>query len=313
MIGLRRAALVAGLAAAIGAAGAAAAQPPKIAITFDDIPAHGPLPQGETRLDIVHRIISALKAHGVDHPFGFFNGGFGVGNPDSPKVVAAWRAAGFALGNHSYSHGHLGQVPLAKFEDDVAKNEPVLKRVGGKSDWRWFRYPFLDEGDTPAKRDGFRSWLGQRGYRVAAVTMSFDDYAWNAPYARCVAKRDRAAIARLEKGYLDAARAEARRVRILSYLTQGREIPYVLLMHLGAFDARMLPRLLDMYQREGFRFVPLPQAERDPFYRFATNLSLAGPTASLGASAAAAGVSVAPAHGPLDTLDTLDTLDEVCR
>jgi hypothetical protein len=38
-------------------------------------------------------------------------------------------------------------------------------------------------------------------------------------------------------------------------------------MHAGAFDARMLPRLLALYQRYGFRFVALDEAERDPAYR----------------------------------------------
>jgi hypothetical protein len=37
-----------------------------------------------------------------------------------------------------------------------------------------------------------------------------------------------------------------------------------LLMHIGAFDARMLPRLLALYKASGFRFVTLPDAARDP-------------------------------------------------
>ena len=41
--------------------------------------------------------------------------------------------------------------------------------------------------------------------------------------------------------------------------------PYVLLMHLRAFDARMLPRLLDQYRRDGAMFVTLEQAQADPF------------------------------------------------
>ena len=36
----------------------------------------------------------------------------------------------------------------------------------------------------------------------------------------------------------------------------GRDIPYVLLLHIGAFDAR----LLASYQSRGFRFVTLVEA-----------------------------------------------------
>jgi hypothetical protein len=46
----------------------------------------------------------------------------------------------------------------------------------------------------------------------------------------------------------------------------GRDIPYVLLLHVGAFSARMMPRLLALYRELGFQFVPLPQAESDPAY-----------------------------------------------
>lgn len=54
-----------------------------------------------------------------------------------------------------------------------------------------------------------------------------------------------------------------------------RDIPYVLLMHIGAFDAEMLSHLLQLYRARGFEFVTLPEAESDKFYRSAVDLSLA--------------------------------------
>jgi peptidoglycan-N-acetylglucosamine deacetylase len=45
-------------------------------------------------------------------------------------------------------------------------------------------------------------------------------------------------------------------------------------MHLGAFDAEMLPPLLRLYRSRGFQFVTLPEAERDEFYREDTDLHL---------------------------------------
>jgi len=44
----------------------------------------------------------------------------------------------------------------------------------------------------------------------------------------------------------------------------GRTPPDILLMHIGAFDARMLPRPLALYKANGFRFVTLPRAAKDP-------------------------------------------------
>ena len=78
-----------------------------------------------------------------------------------------------------------------------------------EGDWRWFRYPFLAEGDQPEKRTAIRVFLADRGYRVAAVTMSFSDYAYNEPYARCRAKGDETTIARMEAAWLEGARTRS--------------------------------------------------------------------------------------------------------
>jgi len=38
-------------------------------------------------------------------------------------------------------------------------------------------------------------------------------------------------------------------------------------MHVGAFDARMLPELLARYRAKGVQFISLPDAMSDPAYR----------------------------------------------
>ena len=70
----------------------------------------------------------------------------------------------------------------------------------------------------------------------------------------------------LEGLYMQAARESIVYFRLVSHTAYGRDIPYVLLLHISPFEARMLPRLLDLYRQEGFRFVSLPNAEGDPVY-----------------------------------------------
>ena len=81
------------------------------------------------------------------------------------------------------------------------------------------------------------------------------------------------AIETLKETYLEAADKSIDYYRELSQRLYGRDIPYVLLMHIGALDAEMLPRLLDLYKSHGFEFVTLQQAESDEFYRTSTDLS----------------------------------------
>jgi peptidoglycan-N-acetylglucosamine deacetylase len=248
----------------------------QIAITFDDLPAHSVLPPGETRMDVARAIVKALRDAGVPPTYGFVNGVRIEENPGDAEVLNLWRAAGNPLGNHTWSHMNLNSHALEDFEADALRNEPVIKTRMAAEDWRWFRFPNLAEGDTAEKRNGARSFLQKHGYKVAAVTMSFGDYLWNEPYARCAAKNDEASIQKLEATYLEAAEKDADYRRQASKTLFGHDIPYVLLMHIGAFDARMLPRLLEMYKRKGFHFVSLESAESDPFYANDLDLHLSG-------------------------------------
>jgi len=270
---------------------------PTIALTFDDIPAHGPLPVGETRLDVANALIAALRAAHAP-AFGFVNGGFELGNPLSAKVMAAWRAAGLPLGNHTYNHPSLNQISAADFLAQVGDDEATIAPLMKGRDWRWFRYPFLDEGDTPAKQAAVRTWLAAHHYRIAAVTNDFSDWGWNDVYAGCVAKGDPAIIDRLEHDFLQAARESALNSRRLSRQLYHRDVPQVLLMHMGAFSAYMLPRVLDLYRALGFRFVTLARAESDPFYAAAANPRLPGPSPTFEDAAIARNIPV-PASFPM--------------
>jgi lysophospholipase L1-like esterase len=246
----------------------------KMAFTFDDLPAHSALPPGVTRLDVANKIIAAMREANLPPVYGFVNGKLVEDKPEDSAVLAAWKAAGNPVANHTWSHQHLSQQTVAEFTTEVTKNESLLSKLMGEGDWHWFRYPFLDEGETPEKRAAARKVLAQRGYKVAAVTMSFADYMFNEPYARCKAKGDNTAIALLENAYLAAADENVSRFREMSQKAYGRDIPYVLLMHIGAFDAEMLPRLLNLYRARGFEFVTLEEAECDEFYRVSTDLNL---------------------------------------
>jgi len=258
---------IAPLVAAATTMGAAqAATPVKMALTFDDLPAHSALPPGVSRIDVAGRLLAAFHDAGTGPVYGFVNGVHEEREPDSVGVLSLWRAAGHPLANHTWSHLDLNTHSLAEWEADLVRNEPLLERHMAGQDWRWLRYPFLSEGETPEKHVAARKLLKAHGYRIASVTMSFGDYAWNEPYARCMAKGDAAAVASLEASYLKAAKDSLDYSRGLSATLYGRDIPYVLLMHAGAFDARVMPRLLKMYQDNGVKFVSLEEAERDKFY-----------------------------------------------
>jgi peptidoglycan-N-acetylglucosamine deacetylase len=246
----------------------------QMAITFDDLPAHSALPPGETRIDVASKILAALRDAHLPPTYGFVNGARVEDQPGDAAVLQTWRDAGNPLGDHTWSHMNLHQHSLEEFEADVKRNQPVLSKFMNGEHWHWFRFPFLAEGDTPEKQAGIRTFLGQQGYKIAAVTMSFGDYQWNEPYARCKAEGDEKAVAQLESSFLSAAEDNISYYREMSHIVYGRDIPYVLLMHIGALDAELMPRLLDLYKSKGFELVTLEKAESDDSYRIDTDLHL---------------------------------------
>ncbi len=248
--------------------GVAAAQAKlQLAITFDDLPAHGQHPPEVSRLEIIQSILATLKGEKMPPIYGFINGVRTEEQPETMAVLEAWRAAGQPLGNHTWSHPNLAETQAGLFEAEIEANQPILRNLMGHDDWHWFRYPYLQEGETAEKHKAVRQWLSRNKYQVAEVTMDFEDYLWNEPYTRCSAKHDEVAIKELHDSYLATADQYIGLYRAYAKLVWGHDIPYVLLMHVGAFDAKMLPELLELYRKRGFGFVTLPQAESDPAYR----------------------------------------------
>jgi peptidoglycan-N-acetylglucosamine deacetylase len=240
----------------------------QLAITFDDLPAHGVKPASISRLQIAQSILDTLKHQNMPPVYGFINGVRTEELPETLDVLRAWRAAGQPLANHTWSHPNFNETSSAQFIADIEANQPLLRTLmpAPSDDWHWFRYPYLNEGNTLEKHREVRTWLKANHYRVAEVTMDFEDYAWNEPYARCFAKNDTAALQQLHDTYLSTADEFITYYRAMSKTVYGRDIPLILLMHVGAFDAHMLPELLALYRSRGFTFVSLPQATADPVY-----------------------------------------------
>jgi peptidoglycan/xylan/chitin deacetylase (PgdA/CDA1 family) len=247
----------------LGLAGICSAQ--KLAITMDDLPLNGLLPPGVTRAETTRNVLTVLKKRRVPPVYGFINAKKLEGNPDAAEALKLWAAAE-PIGNHTYAHMDLEQNPPEAFEREIEENEPALELLDAKNNWHWFRYPFLHEGDTVEKRRAVRAYLKARGYRIAQVTLDWEDYMWNTAYARCVEKNDTKSIAWLRSSYLNTASEFLDLGREQAKLIYGHEINYVLLMHLGAFSSTILPEALDLLKKKGFTLVTLEEAETDPAY-----------------------------------------------
>jgi peptidoglycan/xylan/chitin deacetylase (PgdA/CDA1 family) len=238
----------------------------KVAITFDDLPLNGELPAGVTRVDIARDTLAVLRKRRIPPAYGFINAKKLEGDPDAAEALKLW-AASEPFGSHTYGHPDLSKNSAEDFEREIELNEPALELLAGKDDnWHWLRYPYLHEGETVEKRRAVRAYLKAHRYRVAQVTLDWEDYLWNSAYARCVAKNDATSIAWLRSSYLSIASSYLDLGRDLAKLVYRHDVNHVLLLHLGAFSSTILPDVLDMLEKKGFTLVTLEEAESDPVY-----------------------------------------------
>jgi len=243
----------------------------KVALTFDDLPVNGQVPAGVTKAQITRETVAVMKKHRIPPSYGFINAIQLEGDPDGAEALKIWVAAGHPVGNHTYTHIDLTKNSAEDFQRNVLQNEPALQLLTpakGKHDWRWFRYPYLHEGDTLEKRRAVRAFLATRGYRIAQTSLDWEDYIWNSSFARCTNQKDSAALEWLQESYLAAARDFIRFQRANSRSIFGRDIHHVMLLHLGAFSARILPKLFELLDEEGFDIVTLEEAQRDSAYDY---------------------------------------------
>lgn len=238
-----------------------------IAITVDDLPFHGALPAGMSRLGIAQATLATLHAHGVPEAYGFVNSGRMEREPGGAAILDAWRAAGHPLANHTASHMNLARAAsFAAWRDDVVAGEPAVRSRMHGADWRFLRLPNLAAG---AHLDEALAFLGARGYRLADVSVAFADWEYTDAYARCSARADGVAIpaiAAMKRQYLDDVDAAIVRMKDDSQRVFGRVIPQVLLTHLGGWGALTLPDVLARLDAAGARYVTLAEAQADPAY-----------------------------------------------
>jgi cellulose synthase (UDP-forming) len=235
-----------------------------LAVTIDDLPTHGPLPPGITRLAVADQIIEVLRRHGIRDAVGFVNGGQIADTPELGIILEHWVAAGYRLGNHTFGHVDLDRTGPDGFLADVERNEPVIARYGRTEADRTFRYPYLHEGATLIERDAMRRALRERRYQIVPVTVDFHDWEWNEMYARCVGNPE--AVDALTRSFREAA------LRALDWSEETadrlvrRPIKQILLLHVSALVARTLDDLLSAYAARGVRFIPVRDALEDPVY-----------------------------------------------
>ncbi len=244
-----------------------------VALTFDDGPDLQAL--GLDRARAVNagilKALAAGKVHGA-----LFVCGKRVDSPEGWALVRAWGEAGHLVANHSYGHPSLAsaKVDLAAFTADAERMDALLRPLPGFAPL--FRFPFLKEGDTAEKRDGFRAWMKARGYRNGAVTIDASDWYYDLRFAAWRKARPGAATGAFRDAYLDHLWDRAQYYEGLARRLGLKDVKHTLLLHTNELNAAFLPDILAMFRRKGWAVVDAKAAFEHPVFAQAPDVLPAG-------------------------------------
>ena len=260
------------LAFAVAAAPAAAQDFPAVSgthpllVTVDDlpIPSRRLHPDDAGRERLTRDLLAALAKHGIK-AVGLVTWR-NVSGPADEKLLDLWLEAGHELGNHSHGHPDYPRTETEAYVADMERGRASLAAFLARRGrtLRFFRFPFLREGDTPEKLARMRRWLAETGQRNLPVTIDDQDWSFEEPWLKARAAGDAAALARLGEDYQHALRLEA-----LLYTAAGdalfeRNTPQILLLHANAVGAAQWDALFTWLRGRGFRFAGVDEVMADP-------------------------------------------------
>ncbi|MFI4918266.1 MAG: polysaccharide deacetylase family protein [Legionellales bacterium] len=235
------------------------AQDREIAITIDDLPlvaSRMNTPSNQQRsTERFTSIVQALQKYKVP-AIGFVIAG--AIEKGQWAFLEQFRQAGFMLGNHTYSHYNLNSMSAEKYIADIDRADKILAPI--ETEPKYFRYPYLAEGNKNTKQKVY-DYLAAHHYTIAPVTIDSKDFDFNETTYKVPFHSRTNYINQLKPRYLayiwkQTLAAEKR--------SQGRNTKQILLIHANVLNSYLLGDILEMYQKNGYKFISLTEALKNP-------------------------------------------------
>jgi len=220
------------------------------------------------------RVLDALHKRGLKAAL--FVCGTRVNGADGQKLLQGWNDAGHLICNHSYLHLNFNspKVTYDSFAADFERDEPLLAPFSNRT--RFFRYPFLKEGDTAEKRDRFRALLQHLDYRVGHVTIDSSDWYVDQRMTEKLKTEPSVAKERYRDYLVGHLLDRAAFYRKLAVDVLGREIPHTILLHYKTLNALFLADVMEAFEAKGWEWIDTQKAYEDPIFRREPNTLPAG-------------------------------------
>jgi peptidoglycan-N-acetylglucosamine deacetylase len=241
-----------------------------IALTFDD----GPDMTDQTGLSAAERnkfILAQLAdAHVRSILF--------VTRTDSDKkrndLIRQWGKEGHQIANHTATHPDFEELSLAEYEREFRACDKAIRNMPGFTPR--FRFPYLREGNTIEKRDGFRAFLDANGYKTGPVSVDASDWYYSQRLSARLREDPKVDRLPYRDAYLRHLYDRALYYDGLSRKVLGRSAAHVLLLHHNLINALFLKDVIQMFRYKGWTIIDSDTAFQDPLYAMRPDILPAG-------------------------------------
>jgi len=231
----------------------------RIALTFDDAPrADSERLTGSER---TRRLIAQLASAGVEE-VAFFVTTDRIKSPKETRRLHAYAAAGHLLANHSHDHRWLHRSEVDDYVKSIDSAQAVLSEVPNVMPW--YRFPYLDEGRDPKKRDQIRRALAKRGLINGYVTVDNYDWYLDALFQQTIKNQQTIDDNELGQLYVEVMLAAIEFYDDIAMVALDRSPAHVLLLHENDLAALYIADLVAALRQRGWRIISPREAYRDP-------------------------------------------------
>lgn len=237
-------------------------QAAEISFTMDDlVVTETPLLTPAERNASILKALSDAKLHSV-----IFVSGYNAENEEGRKMLKAWDEGGHWIANHTYSHKNYGSnsQTFSTFSADFLRVDAFIS--GFHNFEKIFRFPYLKEGNTAAKRDEMRRFLKENGYRQGYVTIDASDWYVDDRMMTRLRKNPKADLTGYKAFYLDHLWDRAQYYNQLSLKVLGREVRHTLLIHHNLINALFLKDAIAMFNQKGWKVIDAKKAFTDTVF-----------------------------------------------
>ena len=239
-------------------------QAKRLALTFDDSPRHAKgLFDGPTR---AKKFIENMKANKVG-PVVFFSNSKKLDDEGKARMMA-YTKAGHIIANHTHTHPRFNDVSLKDYRADFIRGHAILSKLPNYK--KWFRFPYLKEGDTPKKRDGMRRTLKAMGYQNAYVTLNNSDWYFEDTFQKTLKQHPNLDLKKVGEFYVNNLIDNIEYYDKMAVKHLKRSPAHILLLHEMDISALYIGDLVKALRKNGWKIISLEEALKDEIAKYET-------------------------------------------